>query len=91
MADQPAPMLAFNEQNVNVTVAASLKVEQKQFNNPHIDLKGIPLFNGSGEDAYEFIEAIELIGTSRNWPINPKQGSGTNHFGGVAANAAAAP
>src|SRR6266496_5457755 len=39
-----------------------------KYNNFPIDLSGIPNFDGTGESAWNFIQAVKTIVRARNWP-----------------------
>ena len=45
---------------------------KQRHDNFSIDLNGIPEFNGTGESAYEFIQALKIFASARNWPTGEK-------------------
>src|ERR1051325_9843976 len=60
---------AYNESLRAIAVYRSdLTQTVNKYNNFHIDLSGIPEFNGTGETAWHFIQTLKVIMRARNWP-----------------------
>ena len=60
---------AFNESLRTIAVHRSDQTQLlEKYNNFHVDLTGIPNFDGTGESAWHFINAIKVIAPARRWP-----------------------
>ena len=87
---------AFNESLRTIAVHRSDQTQLlEKYNNFHVDLTGIPNFDGTGESAWHFIQALTILSQSRGWPTGQK---GTGRFINAAnvytearANATGAP
>src|SRR6185295_662311 len=69
---------AFNESLRTIAVHRSDQTQLlEKYNNFHVDLTGIPNFDGTGESAWHFIQALTILSQSRGWPTGQK---GTGRF-----------
>ena len=60
----------YNESLRTIAIYRSdLQQKVNKYNNFQIDLTGIPNFDGTGESAWHFINAIKVIAPARRWPL----------------------
>src|SRR2546423_3830791 len=59
----------YNESLRTITIYRSDLIQRvNKYNSFQIDLTGIPTFDGTGESAWHFINAIKVISQVRRWP-----------------------
>ena len=59
----------YNESLRTIAIYRSdLQQRVNKYNSFQVDLTGIPTFDGTGESAWHFINAIKVISRTRRWP-----------------------
>src|SRR5215469_7994661 len=60
---------ALNDSLRTIAIYRSDLTQQiEKYNKFHVDLTGIPTFDGTGESTWNFIQQIKVIARARNWP-----------------------